>query len=74
MITAFVSALPAAALPSMRALVVASGQDILLGGLASLLALATASVVTHLRTRKRSPRAKLRAVTSVNREFAPRVA
>ena len=74
MITAFVSALPAAALPPMRALVVASGQEIFVGGLASLLALAAAIVVTRLRTRKRSPRAKLRAVTRVNREFASRAA
>jgi hypothetical protein len=62
MITAFVTAPPPTALPPMRAFVVAIEQDLLIGGLALLLALAAACIVTRVHARKSSRSARLRVL------------
>jgi hypothetical protein len=47
----------------MRGFVVAIGEDLFVAGVASLLALAVASITTHVLGRKRSRDAKLRGVS-----------
>ena len=74
MITAFVITPPPTAWPPMPGLVVAIGPEVLVAGVALLLALASASVVTLVGRRKRSPRAKLRALASARGAIMTRVA